>query len=535
MGVRHAVMSPGSRNAPLILSFARNEKIKKYIIPDERSAGFVALGIAQHTQEPVVLCCTSGTALLNYAPAISEAYYRQIPLIILSADRPPELIDQRDGQTIRQLGALSNHVKDTVQLPMIEQETDSEAYINTLANACSNAIRLPKGPVHINIPFKEPFYPHDGQQLSFNPSVIFSNDETIVAQQNDNLSDLLTKTESKVLVLIGQQYPNASLDAILERLSKKIPVLRFPLNNISSGFEYSDAFINDQEHLRPDVLITAGLSVLSKKLKSFIRRFPPKLHLHFDPANIEVDTYDSNPRLIPRDLVDFLPELEDLPLSKEYYGHWDSLNHRAIQAINEYFKKLPFSEPSAMRHILNALPQTIQLHLSNSMPVRYADLLGVDLHITTHSNRGTSGIDGCTSTVVGTSLVSKDLQLLITGDIAFFYDRNAFFHNYSLPNLRIIVMNNEGGGIFRLIPGPSGLPELEDYFETQHNRNAKFICQENGLTYLTAHDYKSLDEALAHFYAPSSSAKILEVFTKPEKNQEVYRGLRQYINEQINN
>lgn len=528
-------MSPGSRNAPLTISFARNEKIKKFIIPDERSAGFVALGIAQHTQQPVVLCCTSGTALLNYAPAIAEAYYRQIPLIILSADRPPELIDQRDGQTIRQLGALSNHVKDTVQLPMIEREADSDTYINALASACSNANRLPKGPIHVNVPFKEPFYPNESQQLSFNPNVIVSVDETIIEQQNDNLSDLLTKTESKVLVLIGQQYQNDSLDAILARLSKKIPVLRFPLNNVSSGFEYSDAFINDQEYLQPDLLITAGLSVLSKKLKSFIRQFPPKQHLHFDPANIEVDTYHSNPRLIARDLQDFLPELEDLPLSKEYYDQWDSLNRKATQVINEYFIEQPFSEPSAMKHILGALPKTMQLHLSNSMPVRYADLLGVDCRIITHSNRGTSGIDGCTSTAVGTSLVSNDLQLLITGDIAFFYDRNAFFHNYSLPNLRIIVMNNEGGGIFRLIPGPSRLPELEDYFETHHTRTAKFICQENGLTYLSAHDFQSLDEALAHFYAPSSSAKILEVFTKPEKNQEVYKGLRQYINEQINN
>ncbi|WP_424960970.1 2-succinyl-5-enolpyruvyl-6-hydroxy-3-cyclohexene-1-carboxylic-acid synthase [Ekhidna sp.] len=531
LGVKHAVMSPGSRNAPLTISFARHEGIKKWIIPDERSAGFVALGIAQETNTPAVLCCTSGSALLNYAPAIAEAYYREIPLIIMSADRPPELIDQRDGQTIRQFEALKNHVKGSWRLPIVTDQSCAEEYEQSLIEALHISGELPKGPVHINIPFKEPFYPDAGQDLKFEEVPI---PDSVVSVTQSGVSLSITDSK-KILILIGQQLADEDLNNQLQQISERIPFVKSPLNNLVDGIDHVDVFIEGKNELTPDLLITSGLSVLSKKLKLFIRKYKPKRHIHFDPAGVKVDTYDSNPQFIKRNLSDFIDQLIEHEVNAEYIGEWKKLEERTKAAIEDFIRRAPHSETKAAHSILESIPTKSNLHLSNSMPVRYADLFGVKNSINVYCNRGTSGIDGCTSTAVGASLVSDETNVLVTGDLAFLYDRNAFFHNYDLPNLRIIVLNNQGGGIFRLIDGPSKLPELETYFETRHNRTAEYICAENGFEYLKAADAESLQEHLKTFYMPSKSAKILEVFTDPEVNQREFKALKTQINERIKN
>lgn len=532
LGVRYAVMSPGSRNAPLTISFARHKKIQKWIIPDERSAGFIALGIAQESKTPVVLCCTSGTALLNYAPAIAEAYYREIPLIVLSADRPPELIDQRDGQTIRQFEALKNHVKQSMQLPLIENEQNVLLYNNLLIKALNASIELPIGPVHMNIPFAEPFYPEKNQTLAYQDVEVERDGDIISSQELEIDLSLYTK----ILILVGQRPLDPELDKALNQISDIIPVLRFPLNNLSNGVQYSDLFIDNQKELKPDLLITSGLSVLSKKMKIFLRENKPQRHLHFDPAGVQVDTFQSNPETIRNSLTHFLKE-NDIKKMADYSFKdlWKSNETRVQLGLNEITNQIEFSESLASKVIINSIPNNSNLHLSNSMPVRYADMFGAPDSIECFSNRGTSGIDGCTSTALGTSLVSNELNILITGDLAFLYDRNAFFHNYNVANFRVIVLNNQGGGIFRLIDGPSNLPELEEYFETRHNRTAEYICAENGLEYKRAIDLTTLKASLSDFYQSSDKAKILEVFTNPETNQQVYKELKKYINERIEN
>ena len=528
LGVTHAVMSPGSRNAPLTISFARHEGISKRIIPDERAAGFVALGIAQLTKSPVVLCCTSGSALLNYAPAIAEAYYREIPLIVISADRPPELIDQRDGQTIRQLDSLQNHVKHTYGLPVVSNGKQSQEYQQKLIEALEKSVTPPYGPVHVNIPFKEPFYPAIDQVLEYGQVEIKERDQIKTDQQNIDISGY-----KKIVVLIGQHEPDQQLADWVSKISKLVSVIRSPLNNLSEGVEHVDAFINSQSDLKPDLLITSGLSVLSKKLKNFLRHHKPDKHLHFDPASVEVDTYQTNPAIIGQFLWESLNEHQFAHADRGYLTVWRTLEIKAKESVKSFLTGVNHSESKAAFDILQSLPKDSVLHLSNSMPVRYADLFGVKEGVHCLSNRGTSGIDGCTSTAVGSSLVSDKMNILITGDLAFLYDRNALFHNYALPNFRIIILNNQGGGIFRLIDGPANLPELEDYFETRHNRTAEYICAENGITYLTASDDKSLAAHLNSFYDSSKTAKVLEVFTDPETNQNVYKKLKQYIHERI--
>lgn len=531
LGVEHAVMSPGSRNAPLTISFARHDKIKKWIIPDERSAGFIALGLAQASKTPVVLCCTSGTALLNYAPAIAEAYYREIPLIVLSADRPPELIDQRDGQTIRQFEALKNHVKASTELPLIRSEQDAINYQVKLIDTLITSSNLPFGPVHVNIPFEEPFYPTGDEQLAYAKVDM----ETFETKTNREKPQLPFTNYSKILVLVGQQQSDPLLDNALSEIGSKVPVVKLPLNNLSNGITHVDLFIQQQEELRPELLVTCGLSVLSKKLKLFLKSNKPIKHIHFDPSGISVDTFQTDPEVVPDIVNTFLEQLNVDEIDPSFKKTWDNLEAQTQTLLRAFLNESAFSESSVAAFVLSSLPSHIKLHLSNSMPVRYADMFGIPNGIECYSNRGTSGIDGCTSTAIGTSLITKELNVLITGDLAFLYDRNAFFNNYKTPNLRIIVLNNQGGGIFRLIDGPSKLPELEDYFETRHNRTSEYICAENKLQYLKADNMDALESHMSAFYEPSDTAKVMEVFTNPETNQSVYKKLKAYINERIKN
>lgn len=529
LGVKHAVMSPGSRNAPLTISFARNSKIQKHIIPDERAAGFVALGIAQKTKEPVVLCCTSGTALLNYAPAIAEAFYREIPLIVLSADRPKELIDQRDGQTIRQYEALKNHVKASIQLPLVIDEQNASEYKELLIQGLKQSQVSPKGPVHFNIPFKEPFYPEKGSALTFEDLDIHPNIES-----KNSVSKFEIEPNKKILILIGQHGADRELSEYLESIQSYVPIISSPLNNIQiDGIPHVDGFLNNQEELQPDILITSGLSVLSKKLKTFIRKHKPNQHFHFDPAGVNVDTYTTDPQLIKLTLLEGLRQVDFSKVEPSYQNKWKTFSNETKQLIRDHFHNAPFSEAASIRMIAESLPEKCHLHLGNSMPVRFADLFGVRKGVTTWGNRGTSGIDGCTSTAVGTSLVDDELNVLFSGDVSFLYDRNGFFHNYQLPNLRIVVFNNQGGGIFRLIDGPANLPELENYFETRHNRTVEYICLENKMEYQAINSLKEITNALVAFYEPSIHAKVLEVFTDPDTNQREYNKLKDYINEHI--
>lgn len=536
-GITHAVLSPGSRNAPLTLSFARNDAIQKWIIPDERTAGFIGLGIAQKVKEPVILCCTSGTALLNYHPAIAEAFYREIPLIVLSADRPPELIDQRDGQTIRQFEVLKNHVKASFQLPLVENDDDAKVYQQQLEDALGRAHQLPKGPVHLNIPFREPFYPDESsREIDKNSQEIDKNSQKIeVSSREIEVSgrELVDLQPSKTLILIGQKEADPELTKILRLIESYVPVINSPLANLGiTGIGHFDFFLSGQEELHPDVLITAGFSVLSKKLKNFLRSHRPAHHFHFDPAGVLVDTYATQPILIPADVKAFLKNVDFTAFNKDYLHQWKKRSDAVKNMVDHYDG--PFSEALSAKYILSDLPGSVEVHLANSMSVRWADLFGMNKGIQVYSNRGTSGIDGCTSTAVGTSLVSKKLQVLITGDMAFLYDKNAFFHNYELANLRIIIFNNQGGGIFRLIEGPSNLPELEDYFETRHHRSAKYICEENGMDYHPIYSYEELSASLKSFYQPSTNAKVMEVFSEPETNELEFKRLKDYINEQLN-
>jgi len=543
-GVSYAVISPGSRSAPLTLAFARNPSVKCIVVPDERSAGFIALGIAQHTKKPVVLVCTSGTAGLNYGPAIAEAFYQHVPLLVLTADRPPELIDQKDGQTIRQVEMFRNHVKGSFNI-----SDDINNGKNGLYELVQKALRVctadEKGPVHINYPFREPFYP----DVSDFKVEDYSKTEGTLPNSAESLSDHLFEIGKycKVLVLSGQNEPTTELRNELADISNKqqIPIVGDILTNLHGNavvIKNPELIFMSQDDelksaLQPELLITFGDSLISKNLKLYLRKFKPAAHWHIQPAGIVADTFQSLTRHIKVSQMEFFKSLNgiDAPEGFEsqkrsnYLQAWKVADERAVRLRDRFLQDTEFGELRAVMTILPKVPANSILHLGNSMPVRLANLIGVTNAVIVRSNRGTSGIDGTNGTAVGNAISDSLPVTLITGDIAFFYDRNAFWHNESLANLRIIILNNGGGGIFGMIDGPTKQPELSEFFLTPHSLTAKNTAQDYGMDYIAVAESANLKKNLETFWEPSDRGKILEVFTNQEQNQYIYRKLKQAL------
>ena len=551
-GVQKAVLSPGSRCAPLTLSFARNPKVQTYTFSDERSAAFVALGMAQQTKKPVVLICTSGSAAYNYAPAIAEAYFRQVPLLVLTADRPPEWIDQWDGQTIRQAGIYGNHIKKSFQLPVSYGHPDEAWHAERIVSEAVNcAVSGAQGPVHINVPLREPFYPEKDVPYGFSEQIKIIEALPASPQLSEESWQQLMEEgmqHDKVLIVGGQSDKNPDMDQVLESLLQKhqYVVVGDTIANLSGKYvvAHHDIFLgcNDpqrMEALRPELLITFGQSLISKNLKLFLRTYKPKAHWHIAPYGEVGDTFQSLTKIIPTSPQEFFSKMlhwrskEKFQLQREdnFSNLWHIENKRAGAFMQAFFEGQMFGEFEAAHAVLKSIPLGADLHLANSMTVRYANFFGqLADGVTVYANRGTSGIDGSNSTAVGTALASGKLTTLITGDMAFFYDRNAFWHNHPTPNLRIIVLNNQGGGIFRLINGPSQQPELEEYFETRQLLTAKNTADDFGFAYTCATDRGSLEEGLKDFFEDSEQPKLLEIMTTNKNNQVVFNHFKKLMN-----
>ncbi len=528
-GIRHAVLSPGSRCAPLTVSFARQQNIQKYIIPDERSAAFIGLGLSRITEMPSVLICTSGSAAYNYAPAVAEAYFQHIPLLILTADRPPEWIDQLDGQTIRQNNLYGAHVKSSYTLPADTSHPDAQWQVERILNEAINmASRFPKGPVHINIPLREPFYPKGEITFSENCQLIEALPPVqVLSEATQAMLQQELQQFSRILVVAGQSSSHASLTALLEHL--EIPVVTDIISNhrFEGSIQHHDLFLNgQQESLRPELLISFGNSVISKSLKLFLRNYKPQAHWHIQESGAVADTFQSLTRHIPVTPEYFFGFLAGQKTHcAAYQKNWQDTDRHYVPLIQKFFAAAPaFSEFEALYKILDAIPGQSVLHLANSMPVRYANYISTrqkSLEIV--ANRGTSGIDGTISTAYGTALATDRLVTVITGDMSFLYDRNAFWNNYLPPNLRIVILNNHGGGIFRMIDGPASQPEGEEYFVTRQALTAENTLKDFELDYYSAKDRESFSTLLPDFFTAGNRPKVLELITDGTKNTAVWK------------
>jgi 2-succinyl-5-enolpyruvyl-6-hydroxy-3-cyclohexene-1-carboxylate synthase len=552
--VHYAVLCPGSRCAPLTLAFVRHPAIQQRTFSDERSAAFVALGIAQQTKSPAILVCTSGSAAYNFAPGVAEAFFSQTPLLVFTADRPPEWIAQHDGQTIHQPGIFGKHVKKSFELPADYDHPDSLWAINRIVNEAINlSLQEPCGPVHINTPFREPLYPKNDYQMEFSGNVrVVEELQSGFALSPSQEEFILQRfpTFNNVLIVSGQMEQDAQLLAALASLSRKhqTPVVGDIISNMHSlenVIKHPDSFLGQasddiKKMLRPDLLVTFGKSVISKNLKIFLRKYKAAEHWHIQSNDVVADTYQSTTHTIhasPRAVFEFVSGLAgrktfENQKQDNFFKLWEVEERRAVRALNEFFPTPEISEIDTVREVLNNLPESCNLHLSNSMSVRYANYIGLSNRhaaVRVYANRGTSGIDGCTSTAVGHSLENSIPNVLITGDLAFFYDRNAFWHNYPLPNLRIVVLNNHGGIIFGMIDGPGSLPESDEYFITRQNLTARKVCEEFNFDYLKLDNKRKLKNLLKDFFEFDGRTKILELETDISSNRIVFENLKNKI------
>ena len=517
-GVEKAVVCPGSRCAPLLIGFGKHPNIETISVTDERSAGFVGLGLAQQTGNPVVLVCTSGTAAQNFAPAVIEAYYQNVPLFVLTADRPPEWIDQWDGQTIRQKNLYIEHIKGCF---VYDEDTTSVG-----KKALELALEGALGPVHLNIPIREPFYPDSFEEIRFNEKAqrpqsknIYKIDESVW----DEFESILNLSE-KVLVLGGQTEPNQELIELLNQLD--IPIVGDVISNLH-GLEgvinSSDLiFKTDEEFLVPDFLITFGRSVISKNLKLYLRKNKPKVHWHIGEGMVG-DPFQSLTKIIKTPPLQFFTDWLDMVIKINDQDDYCNLLKDTQKSVDEDFDltldNAEFNYFNAVRSVLKQLPQNSVLHLGNSMPVRIANFIGIkESTIDIWCNRGTSGIDGVVSTAVGHALAEPNRKhTLIIGDLSFFYDRNGLWLNHEFPtNLQIVILNDSGGGIFNIIPGPPKQDGLTDLFTTPHQRTAKLTAQEFNLTYRKASSMEEID---------GWKSGILEIFSDMKINTETIKHL----------
>ncbi|MBW7866865.1 MAG: 2-succinyl-5-enolpyruvyl-6-hydroxy-3-cyclohexene-1-carboxylic-acid synthase [Brumimicrobium sp.] len=536
-GVKYVVFSPGSRNAPLMITFDNDERFTCFVIPDERSAAFYGLGLAEQSKTPVAIMCTSGSALLNYYPAISEAFYRNIPLVIVSADRPKEWIDQGDGQTIRQENVFSNHICGYAEL--LEHPKDSQEIQQNeraIMNLMTQAKQANGGPVHINFPFEEPLY----NQVEITQSELQTQVDTRDVKQftKEELAELkaIWGNASKKLILCGQMPKNDRLNEQLKRLAAEDKSVAIVVENTSNLQDRNfihcidrtiESFLEDNPELyRPDLLITIGGAVISKKVKSYFRKYKPIHNWKVGEAFLEMDTYRSLTKSLPVSGNYFFDcVLDQFEGNQSRFGEqWKQLDYLVREKHDNFLMQAPYSDLSVYNLLLDSVPDFSNLHISNSSTIRYTQLFDSVSTISYFCNRGTSGIDGSVSTAIGNALASSaKLNILITGDMSFFYDSNALWNLHLPTNVRIFLINNSGGGIFDIIPGPKDTLQLDAYFVMNHHFSAEHLCKTFDVNYFKASSLDEIDTQLDVFLEVAENERpgVMEIFTPRETNAQV--------------
>ena len=530
--IKNIVISPGSRNAPLTLGFNLHPYFKTYSLVDERAAAFFALGIAQQVKFPVVLVCTSGSALLNYYPAISEAYYSNIPLVILSADRPERLLNIGDGQTINQKNVFDKNIGYSENL-----NQNDNYYLNLFGLRDNNQDKINKAlnfsiekqtPVHINIPFSEPLY-----EITNSLSVNTINKLPGLNNQNiKNISSFRNKWQNSIkkIILIGVSSPDILCKKSIDLLASDSSLLVLTENTSNV---YHPSFCNKIDQLiapltnkelkefRPEILITIGGMIISKKIKAIFRDNKPKEHWHIGihDANDTFFCLTKHFKTIPNNIISKLYENFN-DNGTDYHNKWDLIISKRKEKHKKYLSKLIYCDFKVFDYVLKSIPSNSMLQVSNSSAIRYTQLFDIDSSINVFCNRGTSGIDGSTSTAIGAASVFKGNTVFITGDLSFFYDSNALWNNFIPTSFRIILINNKGGGIFKILTKDNNTELFKKFFETKHDLYAKDLCNMYGFEYFSSDNEDTLKNVLNDFYNQSDKPRLLEVITDNDYNQD---------------
>lgn len=545
--IDHVVVSPGSRNAPIIQTLATNTDFHCFTVVDERSAAFFALGLIQKLQRPVAVCCTSGTALLNFGPAVAEAFYQQLPLLVISADRPAAWIGQMDGQTLPQPDIFNTLVKKSVQLPEPITEED-DWYCNRLINeALLELTHHGSGPVHINIPLSEPLFEFTVQELPAVRCIRYAGGIASTFDRSEEFPEKW-KQSNKRMILVGQLPPDPKIKEVLETIALKwdCVILAEHIANL-----HSDCVIGNFDPLlyalpkerwdefAPDLLITFGGHVVSKRIKQFLRKQHPAAHWHLSSNGAVPDLFQSLTDVVEIDPVCFFIQLASmaeqffLPESSKmgYSSFWKAESIKLEEKANTYSESFPFSDLQVLKVFFPLLPANAALQLGNSSTIRNAQLFTLRPGIQFYCNRGTSGIEGSVSTAVGFAAIHPDLTFLVVGDLSFFYDVNGLWNKQINNKLRILLVNNGGGEIFHLLPGLNKADSLNEYISCRHTTTgAKEWAEAMGFKYLSASNEKELKENITTFVSNASEKPLfLETITSMEVNEEVFKAYYHHL------
>lgn len=546
-GVKTVFVSPGSRNAPLLVALSAMPEIKIEVVVDERSAGFMALGYAETSGEPVAMCCTSGTALLNYLPAVAEAWYRNVPLIVLSADRPEVWIDQDDSQTLHQPGALSPYVKASIDLDDFDvSNTDAVWYAERELNNClTKAINGRKAPVHINLRYDSPL--NTTRPLSIDQ--LSKSIDTIAPKPTLSTSEIraLGKTiasPKKVMIVAGFMSPSQKLNRAINRLADlpNVVVIAEPEANLHSPKIISRVDtvlaalpLADADSYKPDVVISFGGALVSRKLKEYLRNAHPSMHWHVSLSDNMIDCFRSLTTRIQISPEVFFPLLASAMqphrASSAYATAWQKLSAMSAQLHNEFVAETPWSALTAMDEVVKSIPRKVSVQVSNGTSVRYLQLTDTSHLHRVDCNRGVSGIDGCTSTAVGAQLAAKHHPtLLITGDMSLQYDLTALGSTQVTPRFKVIVIDNGGGAIFRFIDSTAKLlPLAEDLFIAKKPFPISELAKAWGFKIFEADNMNGLTSSLHRFFDENERPAMLIVKTDGEIDTTVLNGYFNYM------
>ncbi len=535
-GIDQVVVSPGSRNAPLVQTFAGRGDFKMYSVPDERTAGFLALGIAMKIRRPVILNCTSGSALLHYGPAISEAYYQNIPLIVLSADRPAYLIDQGHGQSIRQNNVFRNYIKASLD---IDETSIKEAwYFDSKINEIlSHTNGEDEGPVHINLHLEEPLYEFQEAKSAKARIINYSIFEKTLKPDTMARLQKAWNRSGRIMILVGQHPPRHLLNSWLDHMAtkKKVVILTEHTSNVKGEFfriNHIDRCIfpldhEEWENFKPDLLITFGKEIVSKKIKKRLLQSEDFEHWHIGKNVDHRDTFGALTEILRIPPHRFLDGIHDFgKKTPDYRELWEARACDAERTHNKFMSQAEWSDLTAWNFLSHQLPKSLVLHLGNSASIRYSLLFDLPRAADCYSNRGVSGIDGCTSTALGFASQESDVPVwLICGDVSFLYDRNAFWQTPRPQNFKVIVLNNGGGGIFRFIEGPQKSKISDPFLETPHSESVLSVITDPKIQCFSVDDFHKLQENFPNFVNAPGMA-VLEIKTPREKNDRI---LKQYF------
>lgn len=539
-GIRDYILCPGSRNIPLVQTIASIEEFHCTSVTDERSAGFYAIGMMQAVNRPVAVCCTSGSAVLNLHPAVCEAYYQELPLLLLTADRPQEWIGQMDGQTLPQAEAYSSLVRKCVVLPQVHDK-DEEWYCNRLINEALYALNYPqKGPVQIDVPLAEPFFDFSEKKLP--RERLIRHYEAVAISVPEELIRILQESRRTLLIIGQRSYQNEDLHDLMHLCVKNgiVILAEYPANlpDNDATCRHFDEVLSvsnaaDYNQLQPDLVIYCGGHIVSKRLKNWLRKHKPSNEWRITSDGGCPDTFQNLTATIrtpnPRQFLEQLIE-RSLPADKKqtYLQTWKEAERQVQPAKHKLWDETRYSDITILQNFAGRLQQTTfktspSIQVANSSMVRNLQLTELPSSVRVLCNRGANGIEGTVSTSVGYSLLYNGLTFCLTGDLSFFYDMNGLWHHPLPPGLRILLINNGNGQIFHYLPNLSS-PYLKQFISASHSFHAEGWAAETGMTYIRCEDYKSLQTAWSRFFSEQEERPVMiEAVTDEQTNERLYK------------